>query len=349
MPTSHPAAPNRPPIWLGLLVLYFVWGSTYLGIAIAVDTIPPFFMAASRFLIAGLILLTWSMAREGRAFRLPSALEWRDSAIVGALLLGGGMGMVAYGEQTVPSGITALFVAMVPVWVAILGRIFLGERLPRLAVAGIVLGFAGVAILIGPSAFGGAGALAPLGLVAILISPISWSSGSLFASHRATLPRRPLVATGAQMGSGGLVLLVMSVVSGELGDFRIEAISTNSIIAMVYLTIIGSLLAFTVFGWLLRVAPLPLIATYAYVNPVVAVILGALVLSEPIELRTVVAGGVIVFAVAVIVTARGRMPAPGAKAINGAGAADGAGAAGPSAPATVTSRRSSADARPTSR
>lgn len=308
MPTA-PAARQR--IWLGMLVLYLVWGSTYLGISVAVDSIPPFLMASARFLAAGLALLVWSIAREGRAFRWPTAREWRDSTIVGALLLGGGMGMVAVGEQTVPSGITALFIALMPVWVAILGRIFLGERLPRLAMAGVVLGFGGVAILIGPSAFGGAGALEPLGLAAILISPIAWSSGSLFASHRAVLPRRPLVATGAEMVSGGLVLLAMSVVSGELGGFRVEAITSDSWLALGYLTVIGSLLAFTAYGWLLRVAPLPFIATYAYVNPVVAVILGAIILNETIEPRTVVAGGVIIVAVAIIVTARGRMRRPG--------------------------------------
>ena len=340
MPTPSPVADRRPRIWLGLLVLYVVWGSTYLGIAIAIETIPPFLMAASRFLIAGLVLLAWSVAREGRAFRLPGAREWRDSAIVGALLLGGGMGMVAFGEQTVPSGITALFIAMMPVWVAVLGRIFLAERLPRLAVVGIVLGFVGVAILIGPSAFGGAGALAPLGLAAILISPIAWSSGSLFASHRAVLPGRPLVATAAQMICGGLVLLAMSAVGGELGRFRIEAISPNSLIATAYLTVIGSLLAFTAYGWLLRVAPLPLIATYAYVNPVVAVILGALVLGEPIELRSIVAGGVIIFAVAVIVTARGRMQPPRTASVEGSGASAAAAVAAAAIP------RPSADARP---
>jgi drug/metabolite transporter (DMT)-like permease len=220
------------------------------------------------------------------------------------------MGMVAYGELTVPSGITALFIALMPVWVAVLGRVFLGERLPRPAVVGIVLGFAGVAILIGPSAFGGPGALAPLGLAAILISPISWSSGSLFASHRARLPGRPLVATGAQMTTGGLLLLAMSAVSGELTGFRVERVAPDSLLAMAYLTVIGSLLAFTAYGWLLRVAPLPLIATYAYVNPIVAVILGALILSEPIEPRTLVAGAVIIVSVAIIVTARGRMSAP---------------------------------------
>jgi drug/metabolite transporter (DMT)-like permease len=293
-----------------MLVLYLVWGSTYLGIAVAVDTIPPFLMAASRFLIAGLILFAWSIARAGRSFKPPTLREWRDSTIVGILLLGGGMGMVAFGEKTVASGIAALFIAMMPVWVAVLGQVFLGERLPRLAVVGIVVGFAGVAILVGPSAYGGPDALEPVGTAALIFSPIAWSSGSLFASRRAVLPARPLVATGAQMIAGGLVLVAMSGLSGELGDFRIEAVSTDSLIATAYLTMIGSLVAFTTFGWLMRVAPLPLIATYAYVNPVVAVILGALVLGEPIDPRTVVAGAVIIVAVAVIVTARSRMQAP---------------------------------------
>jgi drug/metabolite transporter (DMT)-like permease len=312
-PSSVVARDGR--VWLALLTLYFVWGSTYLGIAIAVQTLPPFVMASVRFFTAGLILLIWSVAREGRAFEAPTRREWRDSAIVGALLLGGGMGMVAFGEQTVPSGITALLVAMMPVWVAVLGRIFFGERLPRLAVGGIVVGFGGIAILAGPSAFGGAGALDPLGLGAILLSPIAWASGSLFASHRASLPRRPLVATGVQMVAGGLVLGAMGVVSGEAGHFDITAVSRDSFVALLYLTVIGSILAFTAYGWLLRVAPLPLVTTYAYVNPIVAVILGAIVLGEPIEPRTVVAGSVIVFAVALIVTARGRMQRPRAEAV----------------------------------
>ncbi len=310
MPTPTTAPPRGAPIWLGMLVLYFVWGSTYLGIAIAVDSIPPFLMAAVRFLTAGLVLLAWSVLREGRAFVAPSRREWRDSAIVGALLLGGGMGLVAFGEQTVPSGIAALLIAMMPVWVAILGGILLGERLPRLAVVGIAIGLAGVAILVGPSAVGGAGALDPLGLVACLLSPMAWALGSLFASHRATLPARPLVATGLQMLLGGLVLAAAATVTGEVAAFDAGAVTSNSVLALLYLTVVGSLLAFTTFGWLLRVAPLPLVTTYAYVNPVVAVILGALVLGETVDPRTVVAGTVIVVAVALIVTARRRLRAP---------------------------------------
>ena len=286
-----------------MLVLYVVWGSTYLGIAIAVETIPPFLMAAVRFAIAGLILLAWSVAREGRSFVAPSRREWRDSVIVGALLLGGGMGMVAFGEQTVPSGITALLIAMMPVWVAILGRIFLGERLPRLAVVGIVVGFVGVAILAGPSALGGTGALEPVGLAAVLISPIAWATGSLFASHRAMLPRRPLVATGIQMLLGGLLLGVVGVLTRRAREASTSRpISRESVAGAALPARRRQPARVHRYGWLLRVAPLPLVATYAYVNPIVAVILGALILSEPIDARTVVAGAVIVVAVALIVT-----------------------------------------------
>ena len=311
MPTGATIKPTRRVLlWTGLLVLYVVWGSTYLGIAVAVKTIPPFLMAAIRFAIAGGILLGWSIAREGRSFSLPTRREWRDSVIVGALLLGTGMGFVSLGEKTVPSGITALLIGMMPVWVAIFGRIFLGERLPPVAMLGIAVGFGGVAILVGPSAVGGSGALDPFGLLAIIISPMSWAAGSLFASHRAILPSRPLVATGTQMLAGAAVLVVFGLIHGEAAQFRVDAIAADSVLALVYLTAIGSLLAFTTYGWLLRVAPLPLVATYAYVNPVVAVFLGALVLSEPIEPRTIVAGAVIVTAVALIVTTRGRMRTP---------------------------------------
>jgi drug/metabolite transporter (DMT)-like permease len=314
-PANPTAARSRPPaapraIAAGLLVLYVVWGSTYLAIAVAVDTIPPFLMAGARFFLAGVLLFGWMALRHGGEALRISTREWRDSAIVGALLLGGGMGMVAWGEQTVPSGITALVVSVMPVWVAVLGGIALGERLPRLAVVGIVLGFLGVAILVGPTALGQTGALDPAGLGAILVAPIAWSIGSLFSSHRATLPRDPLIGTGAQMVTGGLVLFAMALIAGEPARLDLPAISVPSVLAFLYLLIVGSLLAFTVFGWMLRVAPLPLVTTYAYVNPVVAVILGVLILGEALDPRTVLAVAVIVIGVALIVTARGRMTAP---------------------------------------
>jgi drug/metabolite transporter (DMT)-like permease len=197
-----------------------------------------------------------------------------------------------------------------PVWVAVLARLALGERLPRLAGLGIVVGFAGVAILVGPTALGETGALDAAGLAAVLLAPIAWSCGSLFAAHRARLAQHPLVNTGQQMLAGAVVLALMAVVTGEPPRFDAAAVSPESLAAFFYLAIVGSVVAFTTFGWMIRVAPLPLVTTYAYVNPVVAVVLGAIVLSEPIEPRTVVAGVVIVAAVALIVTARGRMASP---------------------------------------
>ena len=310
MPTrTTTLPPKRLLLWAGLLVLYVVWGSTYLGIRIAVETIPPFFMAATRFFIAGVVLLGWSLARDRAGFVWPTRREWRDTFIVGTLLLGGGMGLVAWGEQTVPSGITALMIALMPVWVAVLGRVLFGEGLPRAAIVGVAVGLVGVAILVGPSD-NPIERFAPAGIAALILSPICWSTGSLYSAHRAKLPSRPLVATGGQMLSGAVVLLLFAVISGEFGRLRPDAISQASLGALVYLTVVGSLIAFTTYVWLLRVAPLPLIATYAYVNPVVAVILGWLVLQEPLTPRTIVAGVVIVVAVALIITARSRMRQP---------------------------------------
>ncbi len=306
MPKETPAT-DRGAIWLGLLVLYVVWGSTYLAISIAVETLPPFLMAAVRFGVAGVAMFGWVIVRHGGHVQWPSRREWRDSAIVGTLLLAGGMGFVSWGSQTIPSGIVALLIAMMPMWVAIFGAILLGQRLPRLAGAGVVVGFAGVALLVGPTFSGTDGALDPAGLAVVLLSPVSWSLGSLYASHRASLPRDPIMATAAQMCIGAIALALLGLVNGEPARLPGAVFSIDSLLALVYLTIVGSLLAFTTFGWLVRVAPLPLVITYAYVNPVVAVILGALVRQEPIDERTVLAGAIIVAAVALIVTARGRM------------------------------------------
>jgi drug/metabolite transporter (DMT)-like permease len=305
MPTL--AAPSRTSlIWIGIAILYVVWGSTYLGIRIAVETIPPFLLAGARFGLAGLVIFGVALLRQRGRIPFPTRREWRDMTIIGAALMAGGMGLVALGEETVPSGIAALLIAMMPLWVAVLGGIFFGERLPRVAIAGVAIGLVGVGILVGPSA-SAAESFDPGGILALLISPISWSCGSLYSSHRAKLPKDPLVATGGQMLAGSAILIVLAAVRGEYAGFRVDAVSPESLAAFVYLTVIGSLVAFTAYVWLLRVAPLPLIATYAYVNPIVAVVLGAIVLQEPITPRTLVAGAVIIFAVALIITARGRL------------------------------------------
>ena len=298
-----PKRTNGPRLWAAMATLYVVWGSTYLGIAIAIETIPPFLMLAIRFVIAGAILLAWEIARGDLLRARPTLRQVRDASIVGALLLGIGNGFVAYGELTVASGIAAVLIALMPVWLAVLGWLYFRERLPVIVVGGIVLGLAGVAFLVWPA---GGVTFKVLGIGALILSPIGWAHGSLFSAHAADLPRRPLTNTAIQMLAGSVALLAESAVTGELGHVNPGAISASSIGAMVYLIFIGSLLAFNAYAWLLRNAPLSLVGTYAYVNPVVAVGLGSVFLAEPITPRTLLASAVIVIAVAMIVTARGR-------------------------------------------
>jgi drug/metabolite transporter (DMT)-like permease len=346
-----PTRPGRLTLWAALATIYVVWGSTYLGIAIAIETIPPFLMAAMRFALAGSALFAWEVVRGGRGFRLPSAREWRDSAIVGTLLLGIGNGFVGLAEETVPSGIAAIFIALIPLWFAVLGRLYFHDPLPRLVLVGIGVGLAGVVLLVWP--FGdGANAFDLAGVVILLVAPLGWAHGSLYSARKAVLPARPLMATGLQMLLGSGALFIEAVLTGELGRFRPEAVSASSLAALVYLTVFGSLLAFNAYAWLLRNAPLSLVGTYAYVNPVVAVALGGLILAEPISPRTLVASAVIVAAVAMIVTARGRMARPATEVapVVGSVAADGAGAASPAgspgSAAAVAVRGNSPDAPP---
>jgi drug/metabolite transporter (DMT)-like permease len=298
-PTVSPLA-----VWAGIITLYLVWGSTYLGIKLAVDTMPPFAMAALRFVLAGLLLAGAVALRHRATIRRPTLAELRDTAIVGGFLMLGGMGLVAWGEQTIPSGIAALLIGLMPVWLAVFARVFLDERLPAMVVVGIGVGLAGVAILAWPAA--GVGELDPAGLLALVGSPMFWAAGSLYSARRAVMPEPALFATGLQMLLGGLILLVASVATGELDGFDWGTVSTTSWLGVLYLLTIGSLVGYTTYAWLLTVAPLPRIATYAYVNPVVAVLLGSLLGGEPLSPRTAVAAAMIVGAVSLIVSARGR-------------------------------------------
>ena len=297
-----PASPLA--IWAGIGVLYVVWGSTYLGMKLAIDTVPPFVMGFLRFVPAGLLLAGGVALRDHGTIGRPSAVHLRDVTIVGACLLLGGTGLVAWGEQTIASGIAALLIGLVPMWLAVFGRILLGDRIPVLAAVGIAVGMVGVAILAWPA--GDIGSLDPAGLLALIVSPMFWSLGTLYAARRAVLPRPAPFSTGLQMIAGGLAFLVAAVLTGQLAGFDPGAVSATSWFGIGYLIVVGSLVGFTTYAWLLTVAPLGRIATYAYVNPIVAVILGSLILGEPLTARTVVAAAVIVLAVALIVTARGR-------------------------------------------
>jgi drug/metabolite transporter (DMT)-like permease len=320
MPSSA-AKPGPSPLalWTNLLVIYVIWGSTYFGIAIAIETIPPFLMASVRFAIAGVLLLAWDLLRHPEARRLPTRRQVIDSVIVGGLLLGIGNGFVVFGEKTVPSGIAAILIGMMPLWFALLGWLYLRQRLPRLIVAAIVLGFGGVALLIWPSG-DGANHFDPLGIFILFLAPLGWAHGSIYSVRRAKLPHSPLTASGFQMLAGAAVTGIESLIVREPATFVPGAVSSASVIALAYLVLFGSMLAYTSYAWLLRNAPLSLVGTYAYVNPVVAVGLGTVFLHEAISARTIVASAVILVAVAIIVTARGRLA--------GTGASDEAGAPG---------------------
>jgi drug/metabolite transporter (DMT)-like permease len=302
MPTR--ARPSSAALWAAMLTIYVLWGSTYLGIAIVIESIPPFLMAAIRFAVAGVLLLAWEVLRNGRSLQRPTLRELRDSLIVGTLLLGVGNAFVGLGETVVPSGIAAVFIALIPMWFAVLGWLYFKERIPKLAVLGIGVGIVGVALLAWP--FGSEGNLDPRGVAILILAPIGWSHGSLFAAHRAVLPSRPLFASGLQMFLASFVLLGEAVVMGEFAEFKPAEVTDRSLIALAYLIVFGSLVAYNAYTWLLRNAPLSLVSTYAYVNPVVAIALGSIFLAEPIAPRTLIASAVIVAAVAMIVTARGR-------------------------------------------
>lgn len=293
-------------VWLGLLTVYLLWGSTYLGIKYSIATIPPFLMGALRFLVAGGVLYAIAVRRGDTVGDRPRAAQWRATLLMGAALLVGGNGGVILAEQYIPTGVTALLVATSPLWMALLDRVIFGRRLPPLVIVGLVIGFSGVAFLIGAP---GPGRLRLVGALLAIAAPICWATGSVFTRH-VRLPARPLVAASMEMLWAGIFFAVASIASGELGRLHPQNISATSLVALLYLITFGSLIGFSAYVWLLRAAPLSLVSTYAYVNPVVAVVLGAIFIGEGLTLRTVIAGGIILSAVALIVVARNRASRP---------------------------------------
>ncbi|HKP18059.1 MAG TPA: EamA family transporter [Gaiellaceae bacterium] len=291
----------RARIWAALALVYVVWGSTYLGIDLAVRTIPPFPMAAARFLVAGALLYLWAARRPDPSDR-PTARHWLSAFLIAGPMLAVGNTAVGWAEAgDVDTGTASLIIASVPLWMALLDRVFYARRLARTIVLGLAVGFGGVALLAAPGGSGGAGGRA----IVLVFSSLAWAVGSLY-SRQAPLPRRPLVGVAMQMLAGGLILVVVSAVSGEFGEVHPASISLESWLGLAYLVGAGSLVAFTAYMWLLRTVPTSLVATYAYVNPVVAVLLGTLLLGEPLTWRTLLAGLIIVASVALIVRAPKR-------------------------------------------
>ncbi len=294
----RPAAAGK--VAAALAVVYVVWGSTYLAIRLGVETIPPFLMAGTRHLVAGLALLAFT--RRGQTARIEPR-HWRSAVILGALLLLGGNGLVTWAERRVPSGLAALIVATVPLWMTVFHAV--GERsFPRGAVvAGILLGLAGLAFLLLPGRLGGE-RVDPVGAAVLLAAAVSWSVGSLLARRLPLPPAR--TAAAMEMIAGGALLWVAGLASGEASGLALSAVSWRSAAALGYLIVFGSLVGFSAYTWLLTATSATRVSTYAYVNPVVAVLLGALFAGEVVSPRILLSAAVIVAAVVLIITSGAR-------------------------------------------
>ena len=280
-------------VWGALWTIYIVWGSTYLAIRVMVETVPPLLGAGARFLVAGAVMVVVLSFR--RSVR-PTRAQLLSALLVG-LLLPGANAVVTVAEQTVPSSMAALLIASVPLWVILLRR-SVGESVPRASVGAVLVGFAGVALLLRPGEQSGDATV--IGLAACVFAALMWASGS-FASPKLQLPRDGLVSTAWQMLLGGLVITIAGLALGEAGDVEPAAFSARSLVALAYLIAVGSWFAFTAYAWLLQNAPISRVATYAYVNPVVAIVLGWFVLDEVITPITVIGAAIIVVSVALVV------------------------------------------------
>lgn len=300
------ATPTPGRVALAFAAIYLIWGSTYLAIRVAIDTLPPFLMAGIRFGIAGGALYLWLRLRGTPR---PTRVHWRTAAVVGGLLLMGGNGGVVWAEQTVPSGLTAVLIATVPLWMAAFEWVRGGRRPSPGATVGLPAGFAGVALLVAPWELGG-GRIDPAGAAVLLFAAACWAAGSLY-SRRAPLPDSPLASTAMQMMAGAAFLLVAGTATGEWSGLRPASVSPASAAALVYLITVGSLVGFSAYIWLLKVSTPAKVSTYAYVNPVVAVALGSALLREALTARTLLGVAVILGSVVLITTFRGR-PAAGA-------------------------------------
>lgn len=284
----------RWKIVLAFSAVYVFWGMTYLAMRVAVEDIPPYLMAGSRFVLAGVLLYLWA---RGRGDAPPSRRQWRATAVIGGFLLLGGNASVAWAEQRVPSGLAALLIGVVPIWMVALDWLRSGARPSKQVLLGLLLGAAGVGLLVLPRGDGNGVDL--LGAIVLVLAAASWAWGSVI-SRSSPLPASPFLATGMEMIAGGALCLLAGVIAGELQGFAISQVSGRALLAWLFLVVFGSLVAFTAYIWLLGVVSVAKAGTYAYVNPIVAVILGWAVLGEPITLTTVVAAIVILVGVALV-------------------------------------------------
>ena len=294
-------AESRAKVAAAFAAIYIIWGSTFLGIRYAIETMPPFLMAGTRFVIAGAMLYAWAAIREGAR---PTLRHWINTAIVGALLLTIGNGAVSWAEQFIPSGLAALVVAITPLWMVIFEWMRPGGDRPNAAIgAGLALGFIGLVLLIGPGEILGAGSVDPRSAAVLLMGTLAWAGGSIY-SRSVALPSSARLSTAMQMLAAGALLLLVGAIAGEPSRVSFSAMSTRSILAVAYLVIFGSIIGFTAYSWLLTVSSAAKVSTYAYVNPVVALILGWSLADEPLNARTIVAACIVLAGVALITLAR---------------------------------------------
>lgn len=289
-------------VWTALWIVYIVWGSTYLAIRIVVETMPSLLTAGVRFFIAGAIVFLFVLAKRGWSGVKVTRREIGASALIGSLLMLGGNGLVTIAEETVPSGLAALLVAATPLWV-VLWRFIASDRIPSGTLAGVLVGFVGVAILVSPGNDSGGASVG--GMLLVVLAAFLWATGSFFAK-RVSLPRDPFLSTATQMLTGGSIMAIVGLVRGETSGIAFSDFSTASLLAFAYLIVFGSLIAFTAYAWLLQHAPISKVATYAYVNPVVAIFLGWLILDEAITPTIVVGATIVVASVAAIVKMESR-------------------------------------------
>ncbi|MDV5148699.1 EamA family transporter [Streptomyces sp. SBC-4] len=288
-------------VWAALGIVYVVWGSTYLGIRIVVETVPPFLSGGARFVTAGLLLTGIIAWRQGPAALKVTRRQLASAVLVGLLLILGGNGLVVLAETSIPSGLAALLIAVVPAWVVVLKAVS-GDRPTLGGTAGVLLGLAGLAVLTLP---GLSGDVRIGGVLLVVVATLCWSVGS-FSSSRLPMPANPFTASAYEMIAGGLAGLAVGLMRGEQHGFDLAEVSTRSWAALAYLVVFGSLIAFTAYAWLLQAAPISLVATYAYVNPVVAVALGALVLNEALTWPLLLGGAIVVAGVWLIVSTERR-------------------------------------------
>jgi drug/metabolite transporter (DMT)-like permease len=284
--------PSRTKIVVAFVSVYFFWGATFLGMRFAIETIPVFLMAGTRHLVAGILLFGWASLRGDPK---PTLTHWKSATVIGGLLLVCGNGAVAWSEQHIPSGLAALMVATIPLWMILLNWWRHHSARPGLGLSlGIISGFAGTALLVVPGK--GAGHVDLLSALVLMGGSIAWASGSLY-SRRAKLPSSPLQGVGMQMIAGGVLLLLLATGTGEWARLQWHALSLRSLLSLAYLIVFGSLVGFTAYIWLLKVSTPALVSTYAYVNPVIAVLIGWAFAGEPLTFRTILATAIIITAV----------------------------------------------------